>query len=70
MFYANEKRKQNIVMYSQKEWCKGDFRYKSISSSTTNYQDLIHARRIVDKNGIFVADVVIVPLEDGDSTMH
>ncbi|MDE0832325.1 MAG: phosphopantothenate/pantothenate synthetase family protein, partial [Nitrosopumilus sp.] len=27
------------------------------------------ARRIVDKNGIFSADVVLVPLEDGDRTI-
>ncbi|MGQ0772027.1 MAG: phosphopantothenate/pantothenate synthetase family protein, partial [Nitrososphaerota archaeon] len=27
------------------------------------------ARRIVDKNGIYVADVVVVPLEDGDRTL-
>jgi len=27
------------------------------------------ARRMVDKNGIFAADVVVVPLEDGDRTM-
>ncbi|MCS3923031.1 4-phosphopantoate--beta-alanine ligase [Methanosalsum natronophilum] len=28
--------------------------------------DLSHGRGIVDKNGIFSADVVLVPLEDGD----
>ena len=27
------------------------------------------ARRMVDKNGIFSADVVLVPLEDGDRTI-
>ena len=27
------------------------------------------ARRIIDKDGIFLADVVLVPLEDGDRTI-
>ncbi len=27
------------------------------------------ARRVVDKNGIFSADVVLVPIEDGDRTI-
>ena len=32
-------------------------------------QGIDSARRIVDKNGIFSADVVLVPLEDGDRTI-
>ncbi|WP_250635812.1 phosphopantothenate/pantothenate synthetase family protein [Candidatus Nitrosarchaeum limnium] len=37
--------------------------------SSTKLLGLDSARRIVDKNGIFAADVVIVPLEDGDRTI-
>ena len=32
-------------------------------------RDRDSARRIVDKNGIFSADLVLVPLEDGDRTI-
>lgn len=32
-------------------------------------EELSHLRRIVDKRGIYSADVVLVPLEDGDRTM-
>lgn len=35
----------------------------------TFIEELSHLRRIVDKRGIFSADVVLVPLEDGDRTM-
>ncbi len=35
----------------------------------TFISELSHLRRIVDKRGIFSADVVMVPLEDGDRTM-
>ena len=37
--------------------------------SSTKLSGIDSARRIVDKNGIFVADVVVVPLEDGDRTI-
>jgi 4-phosphopantoate--beta-alanine ligase len=36
---------------------------------STKLKELDSARRIVDKNGIFSADVVLVPLEDGDRTI-
>lgn len=35
----------------------------------TAISELSHSRRVVDKRGIFSADVVFVPLEDGDRTM-
>ena len=35
----------------------------------TFIEELSHLRRIVDKRGIFSADVILVPLEDGDRTM-
>ncbi len=43
-----------------------------LGTDTTYYTtitELTHSRRIVDKRGIFAADVVFVPLEDGDRTM-
>ena len=39
------------------------------SRSKTILSGIDSARRFVDKNGIFSADVVVVPLEDGDRTM-
>ncbi|MHA1668714.1 MAG: phosphopantothenate/pantothenate synthetase [Candidatus Heimdallarchaeaceae archaeon] len=35
----------------------------------TTIRELKHSRRIVDKRGIYSADIVFVPLEDGDRTM-
>ncbi len=32
-------------------------------------KEISHMRRFVDRRGIFIADVVFVPLEDGDRTM-
>ena len=37
--------------------------------SSTKLLGIDSARRIVDKDGIFSADVVLVPLEDGDRTI-
>ena len=67
LFYANEKRKQNIVKTLKKNGAKEILGTNRKSSTTLPRLD--SARRIVDKNGIFAADVVIVPLEDGDRTM-
>jgi 4-phosphopantoate--beta-alanine ligase len=67
LFYANEKRKQNIVKTLKKNGAR-EILGTNCNSSTT-LPRLDSARRIVDKNGIFAADVVIVPLEDGDRTM-
>jgi 4-phosphopantoate--beta-alanine ligase len=36
---------------------------------STKLKGIDSARRIVDKNGIFSADLVLVPLEDGDRTI-
>jgi 4-phosphopantoate--beta-alanine ligase len=36
---------------------------------STKLKGIDSARRIVDKSGIFSADVVLVPLEDGDRTI-
>lgn len=66
LFYANEKRKKAIVKtlkkFGAKEILGLDSHSKTILSGTDS------ARRFIDKKGIFSADVVIVPLEDGDRT--
>ena len=67
LFYANEKRKISIIKTLKKNGAN-----EILGSRTTSSKKLPgidSARRIVDKNGIFVADVVVVPLEDGDRTM-
>ena len=67
LFYANEKRKQSIKKTLKKNGAKEILGMNRNLSTTLPGLD--SARRIVDKNGIFAADVVIVPLEDGDRTM-
>jgi 4-phosphopantoate--beta-alanine ligase len=67
LFYANAKRKQSIINTLKKNGAKEILGVNS--SSSTTLPGLDSARRIVDKNGIFAADVVIVPLEDGDRTI-
>lgn len=67
LFYTNEKRKQAIIKILKKNGANEIFGSKITSSKKLPGID--SARRIVDKDGIFVADVVVVPLEDGDRTM-
>jgi 4-phosphopantoate--beta-alanine ligase len=40
-----------------------------IKKNSRRISGLDSARRIVDKDGIYIADVVLVPLEDGDRTI-
>jgi 4-phosphopantoate--beta-alanine ligase len=67
LFYANKKRKQNIIKILKRSGAKEIL--GTNRNTSTKLSGLDSARRIVDKNGIFAADVVIVPLEDGDRTM-
>ena len=67
LFYANEKRKNSIIKTLEKNGAKEILGINKASS--TRLSGLDSARRIVDKDGIFVADVVVVPLEDGDRTL-
>ena len=67
LFYANKTRKQAIIKMLKKSGAKEVL--GSNHKTATKLQGIDSARRIVDKNGIFVADVVVVPLEDGDRTM-
>ena len=67
LFYANEKRKKAIVKELKKNGAKEIL--GTNLNKQANLSGIDSARRIVDKNGIFVADVVVVPLEDGDRTL-
>ncbi len=67
LFYASEKRKKVIAQALKKNGAK------EILGITPKFSKRIpkldSARRIVDKRGIFSADVVLVSLEDGDRTI-
>jgi len=67
LFYTNEKRKKAIIKTLKKNGAEEILGSKI--NSSTKLLGIDSARRIVDKNGIFAADVVVVPLEDGDRTM-
>jgi len=67
LFYANEKRKKNIVKALRHAGAKEILGINSKSAKRISGLD--SARRIVDSNGIYKADVVLVPLEDGDRTI-
>jgi 4-phosphopantoate--beta-alanine ligase len=67
LFYANEKRKKNIAKVLKKYGAKEILGLDPKYSRTIPKLD--SARRIVDERGIFSADVVLVPLEDGDRTI-
>ena len=66
LFYANNKRKRAIVKMLKIYGAKEIFGTKPAES--TKLSGIDSNRRIVDKNGIFSGDVIVVPLEDGDRT--
>ena len=67
LFYSSEKRKKAISNILKKSGAKKILGIDKKQS--TKLKGIDSARRIVDKNGIFSADVVLVPLEDGDRTI-
>jgi 4-phosphopantoate--beta-alanine ligase len=67
LFYVTEKRKRAIANLLRKNGAKKILGLDPRSSRKIPKLD--SARRVVDKNGIFSADVVLVPLEDGDRTL-
>lgn len=67
LFYANKKRKNAIIKTLKNNGAKEIL--GTNHKTSTKLPGIESARRIVDKNGIFAADVVIVPLEDGDRTI-
>jgi 4-phosphopantoate--beta-alanine ligase len=67
LFYSSEKRKKAISRILKKSGAKEILGIDKKQS--TKLKGIDSARRIVDKSGIFSADVVLVPLEDGDRTI-
>ena len=67
LFYSSEKRKKAISKILTKSGAKEILGMDKKQS--TKLKGIDSARRIVDKSGIFSADVVLVPLEDGDRTI-
>ncbi len=67
LFYASKKRKQSILRTLRKNGAKTVLGLDKKNSKRLSGLD--SARRIVDKDGIYAADVVVVPLEDGDRTL-
>ena len=67
LFYSSKKRKKAISNILKKSGAKEILGMDKKQSNKLKGID--SARRIVDKNGIFSADVVLVPLEDGDRTI-
>jgi 4-phosphopantoate---beta-alanine ligase len=67
LFYASEKRKKAIAQTLKKNGAKEILGIEPRFAKRIPKLD--SARRIVDKRGIFSADVVLVPLEDGDRTI-
>ena len=66
LFYHSEDRKKKIVRHLKNAGAK-----QVLGTNPMSNRRLIgidSPRRIVDKDGIFAADVVLVPLEDGDRT--
>jgi len=66
LFYYDENRKKKIVKSLKKAGAK-----QVLGTNPRSYRrigGLDSPRQIVDKDGIFAADVVLVPLEDGDRT--
>ena len=67
LFYSSTKRKQNIARLLKKN---GAGKILGLDpSSSKRISGLDSPRRVVDKDGIYAADTVLVPLEDGDRTL-
>ncbi len=60
VFHFSKERVERIKKYMEK------FGIEVLASCDAELEGLDSARRIVDSRGIYVADVVLVPLEDGD----
>jgi 4-phosphopantoate--beta-alanine ligase len=67
LFYSSPQRKKNILKTLKKNGARNVFGVDKKHS--TKLAGIDSARRVIDKNGINIADVVLVPLEDGDRTM-
>ena len=66
LFYHNEDRKKKIVKHLKNAGAEEVL--GTNHRSNRRIVGIDSPRRIVDKDGIFAADIVLVPLEDGDRT--
>ncbi|MHA1218292.1 MAG: phosphopantothenate/pantothenate synthetase [Candidatus Heimdallarchaeaceae archaeon] len=67
LFYRREERSTIVTKKLQEAGAKNIL--GNNPEFYTTIEELSHSRRVVDKRGIFSADVILVPLEDGDRTM-
>lgn len=67
LFYRREERSAIVTKKLQEAGAKNIL--GNDPEFYTTIEELSHSRRVVDKRGIFSADVILVPLEDGDRTM-
>lgn len=67
LFYRREERSAIVTKKLQETGAKNILGNEP--EFYTTIEELSHSRRVVDKRGIFSADVILVPLEDGDRTM-
>ncbi len=68
LFYRTKERETNIETVLKNAGAK-EVLGVNLGEKAETIPEITHKRRIVDPDGIFVADVVFVPLEDGDRTM-
>jgi len=68
LYYRTKERETNIETVLKNAGAK-EVLGVNLGKKAETIPEITHKRRIVDPDGIFVADVVYVPLEDGDRTM-
>ncbi|NHJ85288.1 MAG: phosphopantothenate/pantothenate synthetase [Asgard group archaeon] len=68
LFYRTEERERNIKQVLMDAGAQ-EVLGVNLGNKAETIPEISHKRRIVDPEGIFLADVVFVPLEDGDRTM-
>ena len=69
LFYRTKKREKAIKKFLLKHGANKKSIYGVNMKKPYHIKELEHSRGIVDPRGIKVADVVIIPLEDGDRTI-
>lgn len=67
LFYRTTKREKDIANELKKVGAK-EILGVNLGKKAKQIAEIDHARRIIDADGIFKADTVFVPLEDGDRT--
>ncbi len=68
LFHRTKERETNIETVLKNAGAK-EVLGVNLGKKAKTIPEITHKRRIVDPDGIFIADVVFVPLEDGDRTM-